>query len=194
MFYNNFKVLPSSCRSLDVNKLNRAGTLSPDYWGGWRWFNQDETTATIGLRMDGTRLALKYRYRAYGGPWQDVEQPVAITWPPYRYGGRRPYFICRCGRRVTKLFGAGRLFLCRGCYGLAYTSQRERGMDRALTKANRIRMRLGGDPGMASSFPDKPKGMHWRTYDRLMQNVADAEDVANVHMVRFVNQLRARVG
>ena len=40
----------------------------------------------------------------------------------------------------------------------------------------------GGEPGMVSSFPDKPKGMHWRTYGRLVQEVADAEAVAAEHL------------
>jgi hypothetical protein len=40
---------------------------------------------------------------------------------------RRPYFVCpgvvngtACGRRVAKLYGPGRYFVCRHCYRLAY--------------------------------------------------------------------------
>ena len=29
-------------------------------------------------------------------------------------------------------------------------------------------MKLGGSGSMAEPFPAKPKGMHWRTYDRLL--------------------------
>jgi hypothetical protein len=28
-------------------------------------------------------------------------------------------------------------------------------------------MQLGGGPNVTRPFPDKPKGMHWGTYDRL---------------------------
>jgi len=29
---------------------------------------------------------------------------------------------------------------------------------------------------MAEDFPDKPKGMHWRTYDRLCREAEDAQN------------------
>ena len=186
-------------RSLDANKLNKAGVLSCGYRGGWRWSYDDGTEATIRLRMEDDRLVLSYRCRINNGAWQDVDQPVPITWSPCRYGGRRPYFTCPgvvngvpCGKRVVKLHGAGRYFLCRGCHGLSYRSQQERGMDRALGKANKVRMRLGGEPGMSNAFPDKPKGMHWRTYGRLVQEVADAEVAADQHWVLAAERLLAR--
>ena len=84
-----------------------------------------------------------------------------------------------CGKRAVKLYGAGRYFLCRGCYGLSYGVQRERGMDRVLRKTNKARMKLGGEPAMNGFFPDKPKGMHWRTYQRLRLEAVNAEAEAN---------------
>ena len=84
-------------------------------------------------------------------------ETIGLVRVPCRFGGSRPYFICpgvvngtSCGRRVTKLYSGGRYFLCRHCYGLAYASQREDEMDRALRRANKIRMRRGGQPGDAA--------------------------------------------
>ena len=57
------------------------------------------------------------------------------------------------------LYGAGELFACRSCYGLAYESQQQDPPDRAQLKAQKIRMRLGGSGCPADLFPDKPKGM-----------------------------------
>ena len=88
-------------------------------------------------------------------------------------------------RRV--LYGAGELFACRCCYGLAYASQHEALYFRDLKKAQKIRMRLGGSTVMSEAFPDKPKGMHWQTYERLRRahDAADARSMMGV--MRFLD-------
>jgi len=130
-------------------------------------------------RAIGTdQLHLSYKVRIAGGPWEAVEQTIGIIRVRCRLGGSRPYFLCpgvvagaACGRRVAKLHGAGRYFLCRHCYRLAYASQREGWLDRTLRRANKIRRRLGGDAGMAARFPQRPRGMWQRTYKRLQWQV-----------------------
>jgi hypothetical protein len=184
-------------RRLDINQLNRAGCLRPGYRGGWEWTRDGERVASIQLRHDGNRLVLSYRIRQHGGEWQDVEQPTPIVWMPCRFGGARPYFVCpgvvngtACGRRVSKLYGAGTYFLCRHCYRLAYASQREDRYDRALRRANNIRMRLGGEPGIAALFPDRPKGMHRQTYERLQSAVFNAEILAEEQIAVLLARLQ----
>ena len=137
-----------------------------------------EGVGSIGMRAIEGRITLTYRYRCNDEEWQAVEEPVSIVWTPCHFGGSRPWFVCPgvvngvpCGRRVGKLYGPGRYFLCRHCYGLAYQSQREQAHERALRRAVAIRRRLGGEPGMLCPFPEKPKGMQWRTYERLRQRV-----------------------
>ena len=46
---------------------------------------------------------------------------------------------------------------------------------RLLRKGQSIRMRLGGSPSIMELFPFKPKGMHWRTYERLRREAEEAE-------------------
>lgn len=184
-------------RSLDINRLNKAGCLRPGYWGGWQWTREGERMASIGLRAEAQRLILSYRIRRDGSGWQDVEQPTPVIWVPCPFGGERPYFCCpgavngtACRRRVAKLYGASTYFLCRHCYRLAYSSQREDRYDRALRRANNIRMRLGGNPGMASFFPERPKGMHRRTYDRLQFEVEKAEMLVDERLAVVMGRLQ----
>ena len=79
-----------------------------------------------------------------------------------------------CRRRVRKLYLAPglRTFACRRCAELCYTSQREDDKTRALSKAQAIRVRLGGSAAMQDRFPPKPKRMRWKTY-RLLRAKAN---------------------
>jgi hypothetical protein len=169
-------------RRLDVRKLHKAGYLegddTPRPWG-WR---SGEELNWVTIRARANLLTLSYRWRINGGEWQGVEQPVRITWTHPTYGGRRPWFLCpgvvngvHCQRRVALLYGAGRYFACRRCFRLAYTCTREGKADRGLRRANKIRRRLAGESEIANSFPSKPKGMHWSTYDRLRMEANQAE-------------------
>jgi hypothetical protein len=136
------------CRLLDVFELSRAGCLTPRWSGAWQWIRDGETVAWINMHVDAGRLCLAYSVRVGGGEREDVTEMIRIVRVTCRFGGARPYFICpgvanriACGRRVAKLHGAGRYFLCRHCYRLAYTSQSEDLMDRSLparTRSERV--------------------------------------------------------
>jgi NAD(P)-dependent dehydrogenase (short-subunit alcohol dehydrogenase family) len=65
--------------------------------------------------------------------------------------------------------GRGASFLCRHCYDLRYEGQREDKTRRALRMAQRIRQCLGGSANMTEPFPERPKGMHLKTYMRMLR-------------------------
>ena len=188
-----------ACRSIDVNQLHREGCLRPGCMGSWQWTRDGEKVASINLRAEDNRLHISYRVRINGGEWEDVAETVRIVRVPCRFGGTRPYFICpglvsgvACGRRAAKLHGPGRYFLCRHCYRLAHASQREGARDRMLRRANKIRQRLGGDPGMAAPFPPKPKGMWRQTYERLCEEAFETETLAEEAFAIWVERLLGR--
>ncbi len=112
----------------------------------------------------GDAITLDYRIRTYGEDWQSVHQRVPIRWTPCRLGGERPWFVCDvsangiyCGRRVAKLYGAGRLFACRHCYRLGYAVQHGGLMDRAHHRLRRLLRKLGADyDGQVGGPPANP--------------------------------------
>tara|TARA_R110002049_G_C9172824_1_gene562134 strand:+ start:3210 stop:3839 length:630 start_codon:yes stop_codon:yes gene_type:complete len=174
------------CRSLDVNRLHRAGCLAPGYSGGWQWTRDGERVANISMHSTSQTLTLEYRVQQNGGDWQDVRQPIPLVSTPCGFGGSRPWFLCpgvvngkRCGRRVAKLHAGGAYFLCRHCYQLGYASQCEREFDRLLRRANKLRTALGGEPGTGAMIARKPKGMHWTTYYARVAEVLQLEENAN---------------
>jgi hypothetical protein len=73
------------------------------------------------------------------------------------------------------LYGAGEWFACRRCYDLAYASQQQSRMDRNVTRLIKIRTRLGGSPDVFEPLPERPRGMHRRTYLRLRARAEAAE-------------------
>jgi len=86
------------------------------------------------------------------------------------FGGRRLWFRCpRCDGRCRVLYGTWRI-ACRRCHRLRYLSQRETKEDRATRAMLKIVRRLKpNDPDPCNDLPEKPPGMHWRTYDRLIE-------------------------
>jgi hypothetical protein len=177
------KTTTGECHSVDVRYLHRNGLLKAGGWFSLRWSRGEHKTGSIGGSVEGTEKpeGVILRYRSRRGPsseWEDVREPISLEWTACNFGGERPWFVCPgagCGRRVAILYGEGRYFLCRHCYDLVYESQRENGMSRALRRAQAIRERLGGSANMTRPFPEKPKGMHWETYDRLFWKHHEAE-------------------
>lgn len=175
-------------RRLDIRRLHRDGLLTPGRAFGWNWHRNGETVASINIRSEADRVILTYRARGNGGEWQPMEYPVYLEWTGLHFGGRMPWFLCPargCGRRVAVLYG-GRVFACRHCHQLTYRCTRETDDDRACRRADTLRDRLGWEPGILNGEGCKPKGMHWRTFERLSaaHNVYVARSLAGA-MRRF---------
>jgi len=186
-----------SCKSIDVRRWHREGLLDSGRYFSWAWTCGGEPSGSINVRTEWDAVVLMYRARSSGASeWQSIEQRVPITWTACHLGGRRPWLVCSvysagryCGRRVAVLYAAGELFACRRCYGLAYASQQETPMHRGLSQAQKIRRRLGGNESLFDSFPEKPKGMHWRTYLRLRARAQAAEDYSNVLTIQWLTRV-----
>ena len=63
----------------------------------------------------------------------------------------------------------------RRAIGLTYYSQRLSDSDRPMLRAQRIRRKLGSDDG--TDEPEKPNGMHWATYNRLLDRADELDDL-----------------
>ena len=172
-------------KSIDVRRWRREGRLRAGQQFSWSWTSGGEPSGTINVRTEVDAVVLIYRVRSFLAEWKSTEQRVSITWTNCHFGGRRPWFICSvrsnrqyCGRRVAVLYAAGELFACRSCYNLAYESQQGSPVQRSLSQSLKIRVRLGGSPDPLGPFPEKPCGMHWRTYLRLRARGEAAEAIA----------------
>lgn len=72
---------------------------------------------------------------------------------------------------------------------MSSASRSEDACDRALRRANNIRMRLGGEPGYEAMIPRRPKGMWRKTYDRLFEAVIESESRAEERLTQMAARL-----
>jgi hypothetical protein len=122
-----------------------------------------------------------------------IDQKIQLRAVSRHFGGAQWYFICpAAGRKVSVLWlppGADR-FWSRQAWGrqVAYGSQFETPLDRALSAAQDIRYRLGGKDyiSLEELSPPKPKGMHWCTYEAKINRCEAYEAICNQHLMRFV--------
>jgi hypothetical protein len=193
------KAVVESRLSIDVLDLHRRGYLQRAQCFSLAWTCDGGLMASIYVRTERDFVILYFSSLSHG-ECANVEQRITLLWTPCRFGGERAWFVCsgeepgvRCGRRVTKLYGAGRQFACRECGRLAYTSQRKSADQRALWKAQKIRMQLGGSPNILENFPGKPKGMHWRTYERCHRVHDVAEERSTIGLIGYSEKLSDRL-
>jgi len=134
--------------------------------------------------MERDIMVLNFRHRPRNGEWEDVEQVISFAQTPCHYGGYRKWFLCpRCDKRVAILYGTGKYFLCRHCCQLTYDSCNASPLQRFFDKANKLKKQLGGDPGMAYPVATRPKGMHRSTYNRIVAEIYQLEDLGDQGMM-----------
>ena len=159
-------------RAINILRWNKKGLLRPGISWETQWYEDGKKDGSIRARAIVDAVILNYRVRREGDEWKDVEQEIPLGRTPCHYGGSRPWFLCPdCKRRVVKLYGAERLFLCRYCYQLTYESQCLNQAFRGVQKALSIHKRLGGESRLFGLLPVRPKGMHRETYNRLLERM-----------------------
>jgi len=63
-------------------------------------------------------------------------------------------------------------------------------LDRAQRKSRKLRRKLGDDDGcVGDPILWKPKGMHWRTFEKLRKQINAQEKVAETHFVEAAMRL-----
>ena len=106
---------------------------------------------------------------------EHLDYPVGLRTTRPNLGGVRWWFTCplitdgrRCGRRGQKLYlpPGGKYWGCRHCYDLSYESRNQDATGRAIAKAQRICVLLGGSASFQARLPDRLKGMWRRTFER----------------------------
>jgi hypothetical protein len=134
--------------SIDVRSWHREGRLRAGqcFLHTLTW--NWRPTEGIAVLAKTDAVYLMFRSRSWPGEYgPTITQRIPIAWTPCTLGGRRPWFRCE-----------------------AYSN------GKYIRRVRKIRMRLGAGFSFAEPFPEKPPGMHWRTYLRM--RVAAGESIA----------------
>lgn len=161
---------------IDIRYLKKNQMLKPgSYTLAWSC-RDEETSARASLIIYRQKMivACKWTDGETGEPHK-MDRLIMLSESPCRYGGSRKWFICpRCGHRMAVLMLTPPDVGCRLCLGLSYTSQSENISYRGIRRMNKIANRLGSDE-FFGGMPLRPKGMHWKTYNRLIEKHDDAD-------------------
>lgn len=180
------------------------------------WGNRADPAASIGvtfLPVDGDTAdvdratGIRLEYTVTDGRTDEErehEYDVPLEYAPCNFGGFRPWFRCpgvvdgeACSRRVGKLYcpPRGDLYLCRHCYDLGYESSRTSGDDakQAELRYRRIYAKIDADERRphpnsieAPDFPERPTGIHTKTYISLLSDLHEArEEWYDVYMTEL---------
>jgi hypothetical protein len=189
--WNNRPVI-EEFRRIDIRYFKQAGLLQEGCTGLLSWSIQGETTGAVNFQMKQEFLLLNYRSRKNDQAWRNINTRVEFDRTHCHYGGERKWFLCpQCCRRALILCLVGDHFLCRLCAKSPYGSQRETVMDRKARKARKIRKQLGVEMDLERPIFDfdRPKGMHQRTFKRLVENENIAQRIYSAHFNEKVCRL-----
>lgn len=170
--------------ALSVVALQRAGALQAGAACAWQWSWGSSREASVSLV--GKVGALAIAWRSDGQP-QGHE--VRLEWQPCRFGGSRPWFRCPalgCGRRAGRIHLVSNAFVCRKCARLVYRSQRADLSERGWMKIRKAYRALGLEPDEAETMENlpKPRGMHWRTFQRHWEALERGAEMRDAWMLR----------
>jgi hypothetical protein len=154
-----------SSDSLDVRELKRRGLLQ-----------DDRMSLSAGLRWPSLRRIVSSRY------WLELEGPetmqrVRVSWTRCHLGGWRPWMHCPyCQSRVAILLNGLGGYRCRPCIGNPlYASQTKSAHGRRHFGICKIRLQLDGMASPIEPFPDRPRGMHHKRYNRMRARILSLE-------------------
>ncbi|WP_375157678.1 hypothetical protein [Bradyrhizobium sp. RDT46] len=166
--------------NIDVLDWNRHGHFESPCVFERTWHQDGKLVARLFCKIGRRSVALYSRTSNFYDTRSGQEQQIEVAWTACRYGGERPWFECpsSCGRRVTKLYALNSWFACRHCHCLGYSSQYQAAGERSAWKAHRIRRRLAAEGEISDDFPERPRGMHRRTFNRLRRIHDEAEEAA----------------
>ena len=166
--------------SVDIRWLHRTQDISDPIRRTISWSRCGVTHTTASIEKTTQGLLFKYAFTAYGCEPVQVARVVSLLWSDTQFGGRRPWFCCPHCKRRTAIVFISRSIGCRKCFRIRHQSQNECASDRAIRRIDFLRDKLKWQPGFLNGSEWRPKGMHHKTYYRLLHEYQSISNFVNV--------------
>jgi len=154
------RTLTTECTKIAVRhvregKLTTAGVAATMSWNNG---------SSVCLEGQGDAFLIRYTTGA-GERLRRYCDRIGYRWTPCHFGGFRLYIVCpHCQRQCMAVYGCAP-FACRKCHDLAYPSETTSGAYRLYDTGQAIANKMAGRfVTLDEPFPDRPKGMHHKTY------------------------------
>lgn len=184
--HNRIKDSTFDYNNIDVRKWQRQGYLTGFYSFTCKWTNIiGEHMGTISVFTTPEYARLLYTITRWGsGQKKDIDYDIPLSWTSCNYGGRRAWFVCKCGRRVIKLYCKNDYFCCRHCQRLNYYSQQQSKVDQKMgsigEKIYKIQRKLKTERDNNNTYYAlRPKGMHHEKYEQLLKEMREQGELYN---------------
>lgn len=154
------RTLTTECTKIAVSHVKSGNLTTQGVTATMRWDNGSSVC------LEGQSDALMIRYTTGAGERrQQHYDRIGYRWTPCHYGGSRLYLVCpHCQRSCMAVYGCAP-FACRKCHDLAYPSETTSGAFRLYDTGQAIAHKMAGQfVALDEPFPDRPKGMHHKTY------------------------------
>lgn len=178
---------------LDINRMVKQGAIPRAGWcsGLWVWSDKEtgKQNSSISYEAntndkDDLYLRVYYTLKHQN---KEMDYKIRIVRTRPNYGGERFWFICPAkGIRVSKLYlpYGGDMFASRQAYRLKYGSQSETSHDRALRKKWKLLAKFDD----YLDLPMRPKGMHQKTYERLLAEYDRQDYICNGYLLQAMQR------
>lgn len=192
------RTLVEDCLILDANALARIGCFQT---GGfteksisWKIDGVIVATAVMEIDLRCERRQPHMRLTLSRPNQEDLTQIIALRDITPTYGGIRWFFRARSGERCQKLYLTPRSnrFGARGEFGLTYRSKQLCPSDRVRWHAQQLRDSLPG--AKYQHYPPRPRGMHRKTYDRLVSRLRKSDDKVRANRQTSLIKTAERLG
>ncbi len=171
------KLTLNETNRIDIRYMRKQGMLKPGAAGILSWTSGNKPSGKINYKCFEDSLILNFKFRRNSEEWESVEQQIFFETTPCNYGGSRKWFLCPgCNHRVGILSSKSKLFLCRHCCDLSYSSRSQGKLDRLINQKHQLGRRIFEHYEGGYGW-QKKKWMHQKTFELLKDRYYDLDSL-----------------